>query len=712
MTGLYRATAGQGVITADNLNGVNQTCDNASQLRTLTGVTGMQVYIRGTTTIADGGQGNFYWNASSTAADDNGVTTIKPTGASSGAWTRLPVPLTGWPLLVPSGSNDTAAIAAALAKGPVILAGGNFIITGALTCGNYVYMLAGAVLTTPGLATVAFNSGFEAPIAQVFGAGVTVTFNPQFAPSPGYPEWWGAVSDSSSANCAPAINAAIISGLTSIMFQSADYWTSTTIYLSTGYVELYGTGSEWMGTTNQCTRIVAAFTPGAVLQIGPSTIPSGGVNSFQEGNYVHDIDFARSASVSAPAPGSELSGSTIGVLMQYTLGLKIANLRSTEQILGFVYNGCVGTLAQNCNAFRSFASTTPYVGAITASVSGNIMTVTATSKTLGGGTAISSGGIASNTVIIGQNSGTTGSTGAYQLNTSNGTIASTGFVSSYDPFWGHFLNGNASIGLAGGNASTYIQNCNTSTGNSPVKFAIGLYANALFEDTYIRDFETSAVAMGMLIVGASGITIGNFNLIVDHAVLDQCSISGVTIASANLTSINFTNGYIAPTSSTGTLYGITVQSCKGALTITNNEILGGSAASGYTGLYYYGSYGIQSTGNRVMDCPVPALITSCNCVRMTDLFVNWQTTSSVAAVSISGTNTSLHIDSIVQGKSSGFAYGYNVSTTTTTLSEMDMTGVASACIASGSGNKLIYNGTTITSAGSFGTNNLAQGVFA
>lgn len=81
---------GQGVVSADNLNTFEQTCDNPPQLRAITGVAGMQVFMRGNVTPGDGGQGTFYWNAAGTAPDDNGVTTILPTGSVIGEWTRIP----------------------------------------------------------------------------------------------------------------------------------------------------------------------------------------------------------------------------------------------------------------------------------------------------------------------------------------------------------------------------------------------------------------------------------------------------------------------------------------------------------------------------------------------------------------------------------------------------------------------------------------------
>ena len=81
-------------VSGDNLNTFVQTFATAAQLRTLTGVSGMEVALQGISAVGDGGQGNFCWSVSSTAADDN-ATVIRPTGVTVGAWIRLPTSVAG-----------------------------------------------------------------------------------------------------------------------------------------------------------------------------------------------------------------------------------------------------------------------------------------------------------------------------------------------------------------------------------------------------------------------------------------------------------------------------------------------------------------------------------------------------------------------------------------------------------------------------------------
>ena len=80
--------AGQGNITADLLNTYVQVAANYAAMRAFTGLSNMVVVALGTVNPNDGGQGNFYFNSTSTAADNN-TTVIVPSGSTQGAWLRL-----------------------------------------------------------------------------------------------------------------------------------------------------------------------------------------------------------------------------------------------------------------------------------------------------------------------------------------------------------------------------------------------------------------------------------------------------------------------------------------------------------------------------------------------------------------------------------------------------------------------------------------------
>lgn len=80
---------GQGQVSAANLNTFLQSAGVAANLRQFVGITGMAVFMLGQTAADDGLQGFFYWNANATAVDDNGLTTVVPSGSAQGAWIRL-----------------------------------------------------------------------------------------------------------------------------------------------------------------------------------------------------------------------------------------------------------------------------------------------------------------------------------------------------------------------------------------------------------------------------------------------------------------------------------------------------------------------------------------------------------------------------------------------------------------------------------------------
>lgn len=93
-------------ITGDGLNTFVQVCTNVAVARNFIGTQGMAMALLGTTNPGDGGSGTFYWNPTGTAADDNGTSTIVPSGSSpgSGEWTRA---TTGTAVSIDSHGNIT-----------------------------------------------------------------------------------------------------------------------------------------------------------------------------------------------------------------------------------------------------------------------------------------------------------------------------------------------------------------------------------------------------------------------------------------------------------------------------------------------------------------------------------------------------------------------------------------------------------------------------
>ena len=74
-------------ITGDQLNTFIQSCDNMAQLRAFPAAPGQMVYVRGFSTLNDGGQGFFYYTLG-TGTDDGGITTVVPATYPPAYWYR------------------------------------------------------------------------------------------------------------------------------------------------------------------------------------------------------------------------------------------------------------------------------------------------------------------------------------------------------------------------------------------------------------------------------------------------------------------------------------------------------------------------------------------------------------------------------------------------------------------------------------------------
>lgn len=85
------AYAAEAAISADIIEPTKfaYNVDSVEALRLTPATEYTTAYLRGHTSVGDGGHGTFRWDASSTAADDNGVT-IAVTGAATGRWVRQP----------------------------------------------------------------------------------------------------------------------------------------------------------------------------------------------------------------------------------------------------------------------------------------------------------------------------------------------------------------------------------------------------------------------------------------------------------------------------------------------------------------------------------------------------------------------------------------------------------------------------------------------
>lgn len=109
---------GQTVFSGDNANTGVQWTTNAESLRAFIGLTGMTVYLQGIVSPDDGGQGEFFWEATVSQPDDN-LNYIIPPGASGGGWVRvgptLPIPIITGALSAVADVNAQAVLTSIIA---------------------------------------------------------------------------------------------------------------------------------------------------------------------------------------------------------------------------------------------------------------------------------------------------------------------------------------------------------------------------------------------------------------------------------------------------------------------------------------------------------------------------------------------------------------------------------------------------------------------
>jgi len=531
-------------------------------------------------------------------------------------------------------ADDTAAlILGNNSAGGLYFPQGSYNVTSNITFSDFCNFEAGAILNIATDVVVRFNKGFFAPVQQAFHCvgTATVTFNFAFTDT-GHPEWWGAVANSSGADCSIGINAAIIALKTTVLM-AADYYCSSTVLMQTEHRKLIGSGAGAWAAIGDCTRVLVKSATLTVLKIGPNTIPAGGINNFQKDNYISEILFTRTI-----VP--DVNTQSASVLIQFTLYTEIVHCLAYESMTGFLIKATAQTHISHSYAFRSTAGT--------------------------GGT---------------------------------------------DYWYGFYLDGRTSIG-SGGNASTYITECNASVGGLSATFnSAGVYADGGAADLFLTDFESTSCYIGVNLTQTASQN-GQCNIHLRNPIADAFYFAGVYITGTAATgAIEITGGYSAPVASpANTSWGVRIVSSLAAIAITGHQIVA-SPATLTGGLLIQNSTGIVAMNNMWTECNQQGVyITGSSNCYIADHIKNTRVTTN-AAVTLAGTNSRIKMDMTISGGATGvFEVGYQLQGTGTTLSEFRCSGLDAAAITPGSADKLIYNGTSIIASGAFGTNNLAQGI--
>lgn len=171
----------------------------------------------------------------------------------------------------------------------------------------------------------------------------------------GYPEWFGAVTNTN-AGGAPATNLAALQACVTLCpvtnLKAADYWISGTWKIQTQYRTVRGQVMSDGYNTGTGTRVLSLDTTTNVIQVGPDTAPVGGTSDYYRNITVQDICARWVANLTPPAAGSE-SNAVKAWLINYVLNCQFKNCTAWEPIIGFYMYGCVYTKFDDCGVFRS-----------------------------------------------------------------------------------------------------------------------------------------------------------------------------------------------------------------------------------------------------------------------------------------------------------------------------------------------------------------------
>lgn len=165
-------------VSGDNLNSFSQWSVTYAQLKAFTpnpAVANLLVYMEGYSSAGDGGQGFFYWSTT-TGTDDSGLTTIVPTGSTSGCWIRIPGSSAVYTPQTVSNSGGSASLTAANVTNQVLVFSGGSAPTNTFpTAAAIIGAMSGSQIgSIRDLLIINTNSGTTTLAA---GSGVTFTGN-------------------------------------------------------------------------------------------------------------------------------------------------------------------------------------------------------------------------------------------------------------------------------------------------------------------------------------------------------------------------------------------------------------------------------------------------------------------------------------------------------------------------------------------------------
>lgn len=259
-----------------------------------------------------------------------------------------------------------------------------------------------------------------------------------------------------------------------------------------------------------------------------------------------------------------------------------------------------------------------------------------------------------------------------------------------DGSWrGFWLNGLDDIGLAGGNASLFLVDCNATIGGDPrLSDGVGLLLEGAFADSFIVNFETAGVATGICVDGQNdrikgrGFS-GHVNLHLRMPIIDQCGHAGIILLdTSDHMMVDISEPYVAV--APGAAAAMMFDAARGAVSITGGQLVGStdSARNGAAvGLKARASNGLQVSGLKISEHARPVELTGCRSFWLQGWIANLAHAFGRDAVLLEDCQRG-NVAMLVNGASTAFASGVAMKGDCQRI-QVDVTGFDDAAIQNG-----------------------------
>jgi len=532
----------------------------------------------------------------------------------------------------------------AVTEDGAVLGPGIWSVEADLAIAGDLVLLPGARIEVAAGRTLRLDGDFQAPASHVFVGRGRVDLNRGRALA-ARPEWWGARTGDSAADCLPALEAAVAAH-GCVVLCPADYHLSDTLRILLPNRRVEGETGFADGRTT-ISRLVLDRPDRDVVQVGADRDP-GGAGAFLPGVVLRQFELARSVPVAGG--GVPERGGPAGLRVQYVTACRFEELTSLEHAAGYVLRGAVRSFLRNCSAYRS----RPAAG------SGN-----------------------------------------------------------RDTYVGFLFDGSADFGMAGGNASLYVDECVASTGGSPgLARSIGAYLPGAFSDLYLTRFEMATMTDGIVVDGLAAegdsrrTRTGNVNLHLSAPILDAVSHAGLTLTRLSpYAMVEVIDPYVAPVP--GALAAIQVTDGGGLVTITGGQLIGwydADSGGNSVGVHAVNASGLTVRGLKLLGYRRPVGLTGCRDFDVDIAVNNPAQKASQAAVQLAACDRGT-VRARVTGGPGVFPQGVRLDGRANNRIAVDVTGVNPDAVAGGGANRLVWDASPVRAAGPFGTN-LASGIMA